>query len=155
MFYLNYRQAPKRLSKLPAGTVGAAPLIVVWLGAGACFDAVCCSAGSLFGRMAPAFGLAVCLADGSFFSAGLVLAVFVGAGFAFGTGGALSVLLEPPRPTIRAIRSITPPSEDWLLDELPLDENRLLNMPPPDDGCADTTGSDTLPVAVRAVAREA
>src|SRR5262245_31748293 len=84
---------PKRLSKEPVGTVGAAPLI--W--PGACVDAVCCcgdcSAGSLFGRIAPGLVLlAVCLAGWSFFSEGLVLAVLV-AGLAFGAGAAFSVLV--------------------------------------------------------------
>ena len=149
---VSYRQEPKRLSKLPVGTVGAAPLIVVVAGA---VDAVwvCvvagCAAGSLFG-WAAGLAFAVCLAGRSFLSVGLVLdaVCLVGAGLAFGAGAAFSGVPEPPSPTMRAMRAIMlPPDDDSLLGgellveglleegALPLDENRLLNMlVQPDEG---------------------
>src|SRR5262245_11277499 len=141
------------MSNVPVGTVGAAPLIVVGPEDGACVDAVCCcgggcSAGAFFAA-GLALAVAVCLAGWSFFSVGLVLAVLVG--FAFGAGAAVSELVEePPSPTMLFMRSIMPPP-----DELPLDENILPNKLPPDD-CTEAVcvvGSETLPVAVRVVAR--
>src|SRR5258705_2708884 len=118
--------------------------------------------------MAPAF--AVCLA-GFLSSLGFVLvAVLVGAGLAFGVGAVFSDgVLEPPSPTSRAMRSITP-GDDWLaaagwlvLLALPPDENRLPNrpLPPADAGSAAavrvarTPGSVTLPGAASDAPRAA
>lgn len=149
------------MSNEPTGTVAAAPLIVGWLGAAGCVEAVCCSAGagaaSVFGRIAPGFvaAVAVCLAGCFLSSFGLDVVLVA---LAFGAGADFSSLDEPPRPTMRAMRSIMPPpdeddgeeDDELLLDE---DENILLKKPPEADAVsvfasARTTGSETLPVVV-------
>src|SRR5262245_31364294 len=118
--------APQRLSNEPVGIVGWAPFrrpaLLVGRGSGGAALASCAGAA---GRIAPA----LCFGSVSVFAlAADAVCVVFGGGLAlrFGSGVA-SGPGSDFKPTARDMRSITPPELE------PLDENRLLNQPPPEE----------------------